>query len=81
MTDSAAERDVARWNAEVSVGAPVVYRKRDGCIIETHTRSKAVAIGGGHIAVVWLKNIGGPVVLGHVERNRPPLPEAGTLPL
>jgi len=68
---SSAERNVVVWNAEVSAGAPVNYRKDDGSVIETFTRSQARVLGG-HTAVVWLENVSGCVALDRVsfEKDR-----------
>lgn len=60
------ERDVTSWNAEVSVGAPVFYKKDDGSIIETHTRTEASVLSG-HTAVVWLEGVRGCVDLSRVS--------------
>lgn len=62
----AQERDVTTWNAEVSVGAPVYYRKDDNSIVATHTRTEAQMLSG-HTAVVWLENVRGCVALDRVS--------------
>lgn len=59
------ERDVNTWNTEVSVGAPVDYRKDDGTIAQTFTRTPASVLSG-HTAVVWLEDVRGCVALDRV---------------
>ena len=76
MADSkvraSAKRSATTWNREVSVGAPVAYRKDDGSTVDTHTRSPAEVLGG-HTAVIWLENVRGCVALDRVTvRDRAP---------
>lgn len=56
----------AVWNAEVSIGTPVEYRKDDGSIVHTFTRSVASVLGD-HTAVVWLEAVRGCVALDRVS--------------
>jgi hypothetical protein len=63
---------VAMWNAEVPIGRHVTYRKDDGSIVETRTRSRAQVLGN-HTPVVWLEEIVGCIALDRVapkEGNR-----------
>lgn len=69
--DKIEQRKVNTWNAEISVGAPVNYRKDDGMIVETFTRSEASVLSG-HTAVVWLENVRGCVDLDRVSPREQP---------
>jgi hypothetical protein len=53
------------WNHQVAVGALVTYRKDDGKLLTTRTRSEASVLGG-HTAVVWIEGKAGCVALDRV---------------
>ena len=56
---------IERWNDRVPTGAAVSYRKDDGTLVQTKTRSRATLLGN-HTPVIWLDGVTGCVMLDRV---------------
>lgn len=61
------ERIVRRWNASQKVGAEVTFRRHDGTLLRTRTRSEARLFTGTEVPVVALEGIAGVVLLSRVS--------------
>ena len=62
------QRRVNTFNLNTPPGSPVVYRRDDGSMLETTTRSRAEVLSS-HTPVVWLDKVAGCVDLRRVERR------------
>ncbi len=59
-------RQIEVFNEKVAVGDPVAYRRDDGELFHTKTRSAAYILSG-HTAVIFLEEMAGAVLLSRVN--------------
>lgn len=65
---TAAEKEVAKWNASVKVGDSVEYRELEDSAPEVLTTRFEASVLSGHTAVVWLNGKRGCVCLDHCRK-------------
>jgi hypothetical protein len=53
---------VDAWNEANRIGTPVEYRRDNGSIMRTATRTRAEVLGG-HTAIIWLEGVTGSIDL------------------